>query len=229
MKARDLMHREVAVVHPDTPVNEIAALLLERRISGVPVVDGSGSLVGIVTEADLMWRSEIDAVHRLGWWEALFGGRTMMASDFVKTHGTRAADIMTASVVTVDEDTSLEEVLQVFDRNRIKRVPVTRDGRLVGILSRSDFLRALALAGRARPPAGQQTDDGLRADLVRMLEREPWADLSTVNVVVEDGVVRYSGLVHSEAERKALEIAARSLPGVKAVEMELATPSTLLP
>ena len=218
MKARDVMSTELSCVQPDTPVSAIAALLLERRISGVPVVDGTGRLVGVVSEADLMWRGETDVVRRRGWLSSLLGGRRMMAADFIKAYGTCARDVMTSPVVSVTEDTALDDIVETMDRHRIKRVPVVRDGRVVGMVSRSDFLRALADRRVAAPAAG---DEAIRAGLVALLDQQPWTSVATVNVAVTGGVVHYAGLVGSDVERQALLVAARSVPGVKGVQSDL--------
>ncbi|MGQ9368193.1 CBS domain-containing protein [Azospirillum sp. ST 5-10] len=218
MKARDVMSTELCCVAPDTPVSEIAALLLERRISGVPVVDTAGTLVGVVSEADLMWHRETDVTRRHGWLTSLLGGARMMAADFVKAYGTRAGDVMSSPAVSVEEDAALADILALMDRRRIKRVPVVRRGRVVGMVSRSDFLRALA-SHRVEPPAAG--DAAIRARLVELLEAQPWTSLATVNVVVQDGEVRYAGLVGSDVERTALLVAARSIPGVRDVEDDL--------
>lgn len=218
MRARDVMHTQPITVYSDTPVGEIAALLLDRRISGVPVCAADGHLIGVVSEADLMWRAESDTTHRRGWWASLLGGRDMAAADFIRSYGTRAADVMTAPAISVNADEDLEAVIGTMERHRIKRVPVVEEGRLVGIISRSDFLRSIA---RHPPPPAVQDDAGIADRLTGLLRAQPWASLSLVNVGVENGVVHLSGLVESEVERRAYEAAARSV-GARGVRNELA-------
>lgn len=218
MRAADVMTREVATVTPDTPLSGVADMLLARRISGVPVVDGDGRLVGILSEADLMWRAE-EGERRRSWWASLLAGRPLAAADFIRTHGTRARDVMTTEVISVLEDTPLDDVLELFDRRRVKRVPVVRSDRVVGIVSRSDLLRALA---RSRTePAAAGDDATLQDRLQRLLADQAWLDPSLVNVSVSGGTAHYSGLVHGETERRALHVAARSLPGITAVDDNL--------
>lgn len=218
MKARDVMSGSVATVGPDAPVGEIAALLLERRISGVPVVDAAGHLLGVVSEADLMWRAETDTVHRRGWWASLLGGRAMMAADFIRAYGRTARDVMTSPVITVTADEPLEAVISTMESHRIKRVPVVDGGRVVGIISRSDFLRSLANAPVDMPV---RDDGAIRERLETLLDAQPWASLVAITIVVERGVVRLVGLVDSEAERRAYETAARSVSGVARVQNDL--------
>lgn len=219
MRAADVMTRDVATVTPDTPLTAIAELMLSRRISGVPVVEPDGRLAGVLSEADLMWRAEGEGEPRRSWWTSLLSGRPLAAADFIRTHGTRADDVMTRDVVTVAEDTPIEDIIDLFERRRIKRVPVVRDGLLIGIVSRSDLLRTLAGA-RPEPPAA--TDDAALQDrLQAILAEQPWVDPGRVNVVVEGGIARLSGLVGSEVERRALHVAAHSVPGVAGIDDNL--------
>ena len=216
MRAADVMTRDVATVSPDTPLTAIAELLLSKRISGVPVVQPDGRLCGMVSEADVMWRAAGDQERHRSWWANVLSGRSLKASDFIKTHGTRAEDIMSRDVLTVREDTDIEDIIDLFERRRIKRLPVVRDDRLVGVVSRSDLLKILA--GSRPEPAGQADDTALRDRLQELLAKQNWTDRGRVNVVVENGVARFSGLVESEIERRALHVAALSITGIHTVE-----------
>jgi CBS domain-containing protein len=219
MRAQDVMTRDVSTVSPDTPLTAIADLLLSRHISGVPVVEPDGRLVGVISEADLMWRAEGEGEQRRSWWASLLSGRALKAADFIRTHGTRAEDVMSRSPVTVSEDTPIEEVIDLFERRRIKRLPVVRGAHVVGIVSRSDLLKTLA---RQRPfGESQPDDDTLQDELGRLLTGQPWYNSGRVNMVVENGVVNLSGLVASDTERRALHVAAHSIPGVRGVEDNL--------
>lgn len=219
MKAKDVMTTKVVAVGLDMPVNAIAALLLERRISAVPVIDEGLHILGIVSEGDLMRRDET-ARHR-SWWLATFGETDKVAREFVKTHGQRAKDVMTRNVVTVTEETPVAAVAELLERKGIKRVPVVRDSRLVGIVSRADLLRGLAARG-LKPIVPEAREDGaIREQLLGVLEREPWADTSSLSIVVDQGVVHLWGLVRSESERRALAVAADAVPGVRRVEDHL--------
>lgn len=221
MVAKDVMTKRVVTVGPETPVPKIAQLLLERRISAVPVVDAGGRILGIVSEGDLIRRPEVGAPPRRSWWLALLGGAEEGAVEYVKTHGGRAKDVMTPTVVTVAEDAPLGEIARLLEERRIKRVPVVSRGKLVGIVSRADLLRALASA-RARPRrAGKRSDQAIRDKLLRTLERQGWAPLGQVNVTVADGVVHLWGLIDSEEQRRALCVAAEGIAGVRAVQDHL--------
>ncbi len=221
MQARDVMTTKVITVSPRTPVDEIAKTLLERRISAVPVVDGNDTVVGIVSEGDLMRRPEIETERHRAWWLGLVADRGESAEQYIKTHGTHAEDVMTRDVVSVGEDTTLGEIAQVLEERRIKRVPVVRDGKVIGIVSRANLLHGLA-AGKQGTAASASTDDRTIRDAVTAeLEGKGWVTHGSLNVVVSDGVVELWGWVESDQERKAIRIAAESVEGVRAVEDHL--------
>ena len=219
MQARDVMTTKVVAVGPETPVNTIAALLLERRISAVPVIDEERRVLGIVGEGDLMRREEL--TPRSSWWLTAFGDPEALAQEFVKLHGQQAKDVMTREVVTISEETPLAEIAVLLEKHGIKRVPVLREGRLVGIVSRADLLRGLAVRGLKPMTPVAQDDASIRAQLLDVLQREPWAGAHFLSIVVDDGVVHFWGLVHSDAERQALRVAAESIPGVREVKDHL--------
>ncbi|TMI99641.1 MAG: CBS domain-containing protein [Alphaproteobacteria bacterium] len=220
MKARDVMTRDVITVAPDASVLEAIRLMLQRRISGLPVVDASGALVGMLTEGDFMRRAELGTErHAPRWWEFLAGpGR--MASDYVHAKGRNVHDVMTGEVYSAGEDTPLTEIVDTMERRRIKRVPVMRGGKLVGIITRSNLLRALAGLSHATAPASAG-DAAIREALVAELEQQSWAPLAGIDVVVAEGVVSLSGAIFDERQRHALRVAAENLPGVKKVEDHL--------
>lgn len=219
MQAKDVMTTKVAAVGPETPVNAIAALLLERHISAVPVIDEDRTVLGIVSEGDLMRREE--TVQRQPWWLAAFGDPEELARQFVKSHGERAKDVMTREVVTVTEETPLVEIADLLEKHGIKRVPVLWEGRLVGIVSRADLLRGLAVRGMKPMTPAAQDDASIRAQVLEVVQREPWSTFHFLSLVVDHGVVHLWGLVQSEAERDALRIAAENIPGVQGVEDHL--------
>jgi CBS domain-containing protein len=219
MKARDLMTSPVITVAPATLVREIAALLFERGISAVPVVDG-GLLVGIVSEADLLHRHEIgtDRVTRSdSWWVRLFSADRSPA-EYVKSHARRAWDIMTREVATVAPDTDLGDIATLLEERRIRRVPVLEEGRLVGIVSRSNLVQALASSAVPGKATGAMNDEAILARLVAELEGQSWWRPETSNVTVEDGVVSYGGIIEFEDERVAARVAAETIAGVRRVE-----------
>jgi CBS domain-containing protein len=220
MKAKDVMTTTVYTVDVETPIVAVARLLLERRISGAPVVDTQNRVLGVVSERDLMRRPESGTMRRHGWWLGLVASSDELAADYVKTHGSRVKDVMSQPAITIDEETDLADVARLLDRRGIKRVPVVRDGKLVGIISRANLLQGLI--GRSDGQTTPATDAAIRARLLEELEREPWANLLMANVVVTNGVVHLWAVVHSEHERKAMVIAAESIPGVVRVEDHIA-------
>ena len=219
MKARDVMVSPVVTVKPYSSVKEVAKTLVEKCISAVPVTDDSGKLVGIVSEGDLMHRSEAGTERQRSWWLRLMAGDDMLAADYIKAHGRKIADIMTRKVITATPDMPLDEIAMLLEMNSIKRVPILRDGQLVGIVSRANLVQAVASA-----PKGLEiplTDSTIRDKLLAHLKAQPWADTELLNVTVSDGVVHLWGITSSDAERKAIRIAAETAPGVRTVNDHL--------
>jgi CBS domain-containing protein len=218
MQAKDIMTPCAIAVSPDTPIYAIARALAEYRISGVPVVDG-GKVVGIVSEGDLMRRPELGTdKSRRSWWLEMLMDETELAKEFVKTHGKLARDVMSSPVVSVNEDTPVADVAATLEKHHIKRVPVLRDGRLVGIISRANLVQCLAASGGRdieRPTAA--SDEEIRQRLIETLEKQPWASVHNTSVFVRNGVVELWGFVESEDEKRATRIAAEEIPGVKQV------------
>ena len=217
MRAQDVMTSPPITVAPETPVVEIAALLVDRGISAVPVVDASGRAVGIVSEGDLLRRSEIGTERQRSQWLELLLDRGAQAADFSKAHGLLARDVMTRDVISVSPDTDVGEIARILEQRRIKRVPVVRDGVPLGIVSRANLLRGLVAATRQAPPRPAASDLELRTALEDRLRGEAWIDLSRLNIVVNDGVVHLWGIIRSDEQRRALTIAAESMPGVREV------------
>jgi CBS domain-containing protein len=220
MKARDVMVAPVITVKPYSTVREVAKTLVDRRISAVPVVDDAGKVVGIISEGDLMHRAETGTERRYRWWIRLVGGDASLPTDYIKAHARRAADIMTQNVITATPETPLDEIAVLLERNSIKRVPIVREGQLVGIVSRANLVQALATM-----PRGLEiplSDTNIREKLLSHLKEQPWADTHSLNVIVTDGVVSLWGVTSSESERKAIRVAAEATPGVRAVNNHLA-------
>ena len=218
MHATEIMTSPVVTIGPDTSVRHIAALLLKHRISAVPVVS-NGKLVGIVSEADLLHRHEIgtEQTARSSFWLLRLLSDEQPVAEYVRSHATRARDIMTTDVVSVSPDTPIAEIATVLEKRGIKRVPVVLNGKLVGIVSRSNLVQALAAKGRGKI-AGGSTDSEIRERLCSELERHPWWRSTMSNVIVTDGVVHYFGAVDSEDQRQAARIAAENVPGVLKVD-----------
>lgn len=222
MKARDLMSTRVVTVSPDTSVREIAALMVEKHVSGVPVIDENDSLVGMISEGDLLRRPELGTEkHHRRRWLSFFTDAQEEAREFTKTHAMRAEEVMTKSVSYVGEDTSLGDVVSMMEKEDVKRLPVLTDGRVVGIVSRVDLLRTLASRQMEPMSAPPEDDAAIRATMNDVLKNEDWAQSAMVNVIVSDGVVHLWGVIDSKEQRQALRVAAENIPGVKAIEEHL--------
>ncbi len=212
MKASDVMSRTVATVSPETTVREVAELLLNRHISAVPVVDGAGTVVGIVSEGDLIRRQETGTDKHPSWWLRLLTSTEDQARDYVKSHGRAASDVMTTDIVTVEPGTEIDQIATLLERHRIKRVPVCDGGKLVGIVSRADLIRGLA-AHPATLPAPSGDDGALRDTIVAAIRDETGVRPEFINVIVTGGTVHLWGAVNSEEEKKAVRIAAEGIAG----------------
>jgi CBS domain-containing protein len=220
MKAADVMTHKVVSVSSDTPVTEAVRLMLRDNISGLPVVDELGRLVGIVTEGDFLRRAETDTEHQRQRWLTFLLGPGRLAQEYVHTHGRKVAEVMTPAVVSVTEDVPLREIVRLMERHRIKRVPVIRDGKLVGIVSRANLLRAMAsLAGEVVPATAE--DSEIRARLLIELAKQPWVPQVTTNILVHNGIIHLWGVIFDVQQRQALVVAAENVPGVKGVEDHL--------
>jgi CBS domain-containing protein len=220
MRAIDVMMRDVVTVRPETDVADAIKLLAEHDVSALPVIDGAGNLVGILSEADLIHRVEIGTEKRRPWWQEAMTGASTLAEEFAKSHGKKVAEVMTPEVVSVSEETPLSEIAALFERKRIKRVPVVKDGKLVGVVSRSNLIQALAsVVGRM--DRQDETDRQIRLELMSQLQQQRWSDFGSRNITVSDRVVHLWGLVGSEAERKALLALAEGVPGVSRVSDEM--------
>ncbi len=218
MNAADVMTREVTTVEPEASLDDAVGLMLEKHISGLPVVDGSRRLVGILTEGDLLRRAELGTEgYRVRWLELLQPGRA--AAGYVATHSRKVGDMMTRVVLTVDETTPLDEVVQLMERKRVKRLPVVAGDRLVGLVSRADLLKALANRFPRTPT--HAADPALRDQVLAELRRQVWAPRVGITVVVTEGVVDLEGTIFDDREREAMRVAAENVPGVKAVRDHL--------
>lgn len=221
MHAADIMTTKVITVQTDTSVREIAGLLLTHRISGVPVVDAEQRVVGIVSEGDLMRRVENDTGQQHSWWLAAILSAEEKTAEYIKSHGRTADEIMTRNVLTVTEDTPVHEIARLLETRHIKRVPVISEGRLVGIVSRSNLLHGLAAKGAGDDVSGLADDRTIRENVLQVLSEEAGLDAGLINVTVDDGAVQLWGIVNSSNGKKAAQIAAEGISGVKAVENHL--------
>ena len=220
MKAQDVMTQYVTSIGPDDSMSKAVRIMLQNEISGLPVLDHEGRLVGMITEGDLLRRTETGTQRRRPRWIEFFIGRGRIADEYVHTHGRKVSELMTADPVTVTEDTPLEDVVALLEKRRIKRVPVVRGDKVVGIVSRANLLHALArLSGEVKPV--EADDRAIRERLLADLQREPWAPLGALDIIVRNGNVDLWGSITDERERQALVVAAENIPGVKAVHDHL--------
>jgi CBS domain-containing protein len=220
MQAIDVMVRDVVTVHPDTDVVDAIKLLAERDISALPVVNAQGQLVGIISEADLLHRVEIGTEKHRPWLQESLTAATTLAEEFAKSHGKKVSEVMTEGVVTATEHTPLGEIATLFERHRIKRVPIVRDGKLVGVVSRSNLIQALASAATTGHDH-EDSDRRIREEVLAQLEQQHWTDFGSRNITVSGGVVHLWGLINSDSERHALTALAERVPGVSAVRDEM--------
>ena len=218
MKAMDVMVRDVVTVSPEDDIADVIKLLAEHDISALPVVDDDDRVVGVISEADLIHREEIGTgKHRPWWLEALTPASTL-ANEFAKSHGRRVSELMSTDIVSASEDTPLGQIATLLEKHRIKRIPILRDGRLVGIVSRANLIQAL---GSSLPQvATGDSDRKIRVELLDRLHDQSWTDFGSRNIIVSGGVVHLWGLVGSPEEHKALVALAEGVPGVVKVSDE---------
>jgi CBS domain-containing protein len=216
LTARDLMTSDVVTVPPETPVLAMARLLAERGISAVPVLGQDGAVLGIVTEADLIRRLAGEEDKPAGWFARLFSDPGEAADRYARTHGVTAADVMSEELVSVGEDANAAHIAHMMEDSHVRRVLVIENGRLRGIVSRADLLRAL-VAEPKTDACGELSDDRIRRAVLAAMRKEPWADTFYTLVEVKDGVVEFHGFSRSDAIKRGLRVLAENVPGVKAV------------
>ena len=218
MKIGDIMTHEVITVRADATVSEAASIMLKERISGLPVVSHSKTLLGIVTEGDLLRRVESGTQKTRPHWLEFIVGPKVLAGEYIHSHARLVDDVMTRGVAVATEDMALDEAVDLMERGGVKRLPVVRDGRVVGIVARANFLHAIA----ASPPqAKSETNDKLiREQLERELSHHSW-NAHQFHIVIKDGVVDVWGFIKQERFRDAIRVAAQNVPGVKSVRDHL--------
>jgi CBS-domain-containing membrane protein len=217
MRAKDVMSEGIVSVLADASVFEAAEIMVNAQVSAVPVIEEDGKIVGILSEADLIRRAEIGTSPHKAWLQRLLSDDVTKAAEFVHSHSRLVRDVMTKNVITVDEESTLSDVAELMAKHNIKRVPVLREGSMVGILSRANLIQALM----SREPAtdkARPSDEQLRREVTKAVDTQPWCSAWPTNVVVSSGVVHLWGFTHSEAVRKAYRVAAENVPGVKKVK-----------
>jgi len=215
MKAKEIMSLEVVSVNPDASILEAVRLMLQNRISGLPVVDRQGMLIGMVTEGDFLRRAETGTQRKRARWIEFFMGPAQSAEEYVHTHGRKVADVMTPAPITITEDARLDEIVGLMEQSSVKRLPVVRQGRVIGIVSRANLLHALAsVVGEL--PGSAATDVTIREQIVAEVSNKAWSPRN-FNVVVRDRVVELWGTILDEREHQAAKVAVENVAGVKAV------------
>lgn len=220
MKAKDIMTSNVISVESTANVMHAVRLMLQNRISGLPVVDADGNLVGIVTEGDFLRRSETATERKRPRWLEFLLGPGRLAEDYVQTHGRKVDEVMSRDPYTITEDTPLEEIVGMMEKQRVKRLPVVRGRRLIGIVSRANILHAMASVAREIKPVATG-DEAIRTQLIKEMDKRKWAPAALVNIVVRNGVVELCGSITDERQRTALKVLAENVPGVKDVRDRL--------
>lgn len=215
MKVQDVMSRRVLTVSPDTPVHAVAGLLSEHHVSGAPVVDSDGALLGIVTETDLAHRLAAKVSGPRSWLRALFSSAPAEALEYAKARGRTARDIMSAATITIGEEASVEDAARILEEKGVRRLPVLKERRLVGVVSRADLLRAL-LTPEAPGPATND-DRALREALLDALREAAWTHAYSIHFTVRSGEVTFYGFPAPTEIQRGLRVLAQGVPGVSAV------------
>jgi len=220
MKASDVMTPDVISADPDATVLQAARYMLQHHISGLPVIDKTGTLVGILSEGDFLRRRETHTDRRPSRWLEFLTGPGKLASEYTHTHGSKVSEVMTTKLHTISEDTPLEKIVEMMEKYRVKRVPVLRGKKVVGIVTRANLMHAMVSLARGEPKAAT-SDAAIRQELLRELKNEKWALASMINVVVHGGVVELWGMIVDDRQREALVVAAENIRGVKEVKDHL--------
>jgi CBS domain-containing protein len=225
MRAHQIMTRSVITIAPDASILEAAKTMLQHHVSGLPVVDAAGRLVGIVSEGDFIRRGEIGTQRKRGRWLTFLLGAGATAADYVHEHGRKVSDVMTSDPVSVTEDATLEEIVNAMETNGVKRLPVMKDGKLAGIVSRANLLQAVAGLSRDIPDPTAD-DDHIRSRVIAAIENNDWSPFG-LNVIVRDGIVHLSGVITEERSRQAAMVAAQNVAGVQKVHDHLCWVDTM--
>jgi CBS domain-containing protein len=225
MRAHQIMTRPVITVTPETSIVEAANIMLQKHVSGLPVIDATGKLVGIVSEGDFIRRSEIGTQRKRGRWLRFILGPGKSASDFVHEHGRKISEVMTRSPLTIADDTALAEIVELMEKNNVKRLPVIRADKVVGIVSRANLLQAVASLAREVPDPTAD-DDHIRNRVIDAMEKNDWCPFG-LSVIVKDGIVHLSGVITEERSRQAAVVAAETVEGVKKVHDHLCWVDTM--
>jgi len=214
MKAKDVMTHCVISITPESSILQAIGRMISHEVSGMPVVDAEGHLLGMITEGDFLRRAETGTEAPRRRWVQMLVGAGSDAEEYSRTHGRAVRDVMSSNVITVEQDASLDEVVQLMEEHAIKRLPVMAGGRIVGIISRADLMSAVAQRF-SEPKPGGASDHSIRAKVMTEMKRQTWAPLHSVKVLVRDGVVDLQGVIYDERQRRALHVLVQNVDGVK--------------
>lgn len=220
MKAADIMTSSVVTIAEDATVNEAAQLMLEHRISALPVLNCNGSLVGIVSEGDLVRRAEMGTQRARPLWLELLVSKRRLAAEYAKSHAHTIRDVMIRNVITSAPDTPISQIAELLERHAIKRVPITDGDKLVGIVSRANVIQGIASLKPEASFAPSPNDRVIRESILEAVKKAPWRP-SLWNVTVSNGVVDLWGITESSEEKKAVGTTAENTPGVVLVNNNL--------
>jgi CBS domain-containing protein len=220
MKASDVMTRTVITIDEQAHIAEALRLMLGKAISGLPVVDCNNQLVGIITEGDLLRRAELATERHIAWWKNLLFGPWYSAEEYVRTHARTVGSVMTRETLCIAEDTPLSMIVEIMEQGHVKRLPVTKDGKIVGIVSRRDVLKPLSSVV-GDPLAGSATDTIILQQIEQDLAAQPWSPRHNISVTVKDGVVTLSGTVSGFEQREALRVLSEGIVGVRKIRDQI--------
>jgi CBS domain-containing protein len=220
MNASDVMTRTVITIDEQAPIAEALKLMLGKAISGLPVVDCNDRLVGIITEGDLLRRAELATERHIAWWKNLLFGPWFSAKEYVRTHARSVGSVMTRETLCIAEDTPLSMIVRIMEQGHVKRLPVTKDGKVIGIVSRRDVLQPLSPV-IGEPLTGSASDASILRQIERNLAAQPWSPRHNISVTVKDGVVALSGTVSGIEQREALQVLIEDIAGVRKIRDQL--------
>ncbi|HXX83165.1 MAG TPA: CBS domain-containing protein [Casimicrobiaceae bacterium] len=220
MKAKDVMTHCVVSIGPEAPILDAIARMISHQVSGMPVIDADGKLAGMVTEGDFLRRTEIGTEAPQRRWLELLLGPASRAEEYARSHGRKVQEVMSRNVVAASKETPLTELVELMEEHGIKRIPVTEEGRIVGIVSRADLMSALAerLSQATKAPA---SDESIRRAIMTEMKKQPWCPVQSLSIRVRNGFVDVNGTIFDEGQRRALHVLVENVHGVKGVHDHL--------
>ena len=213
MRVRDVMSTKVVSASPEMALVDAIMVMTKHHISGMPVLDDRGALIGMITEADCLRRGETSRKPRPSRWYDAFFGPQLTARAYIRNYGRKVRHVMSQNAVTVGENATLDQVVELMEENRVKRLPVVRQGKVVGIVSRANLMRALASVIRDAPKLAP-TDRELRSQIMSRIGQENWSAGTEIDVLARQGQIDLWGTIIDESQREALKVLVENTPGV---------------